>query len=282
MKLLLVAALAIHPPLRAETLPPGASEIVPLWANGAPGSEGRRTEAESVSDGNVTNVHNPSITVFLPQTGRRTGAGVVVMPGGGHRHLLIDREGYAVARWLASQGIAAFVLKYRLARAPDSLYRIEVEELADAQRSIRVVRARCADWGLDPNHVGVLGFAAGGQLALLAADRYDGGNPSAGNPVDRQSDRPAFEALLYPDDCSDVLVHSNSPPAFLAAGANDEPDISQGIARAYLLFQNVGVPAELHIYAGVGHGFALGPGGAESWAPRFCAWLQASGFLNGK
>lgn len=265
--------------VRGDPRPPGASAVVPLWPGGAPGSEARRNEPEIVTQGELTNVQNPSITVFLP-AGARGGAGVLVMPGGGHRRLNIEHEGYSVGRWLAANGLAAFVLKYRLARAPGSIYRIEVEELKDAQRAIRVVRGRAAEWGVDPNHVGVLGFAAGGHLAALASERYDTGIAGARDPIDRISCKPAFQALIYPDDCEDIAANANSPPALLVAGFNDQPAISQGIARAYLLFQDVGVPAELHVFIGAGHGFALDPGPAQAWGDRFRAWLITLGLAH--
>lgn len=281
----LVAGLASR---AAAPLPAGASAIVVLWPQGAPGSQSRRNEPETVVNGDITNEQNPAVVVFLPKVvalndaGHSTGAGAVVMPGGGHRKLNVEREGYAVGRWLAAHGVAAFVLKYRLAKAPGSIYRVEVEELADARRSMRVVRSRAAGWGVDPKRVGVLGFAAGGQLASLLSERFDTGIASAKDPIDHWSCKPAFQALIYPDDCEDVAANAQSPPAFLVAGFDDVPDISQGIARAYLLFQNVGVSAELHIYAGAGHGFALDPGPARSWADRFRAWLTTSGLANGR
>lgn len=244
---------------RGDPLPPGASQTIPLWSS----------------------AETSALTVFLPPSGR-SGTGVVVMPGGGHRTLDIEPEGYAVARWLAGRGIAAFVLEYRLAKAPGSIYRVEVEELQDARRSVRMVRSRAGAWGIDPGHVGVLGFDAGGQLASLLSERYDTGLPKASDPIDHQSCKPAFQALIYPADCEDIAASSASPPAFLVAGFNDQPDISQGIARAYLLFQNVGVSAELHIFAGVGHGFGIAPGPAQSWPDRFRAWLVQSGFANGR
>lgn len=265
-------------PAPAPTLPPGALTSVPLWANGAPGSESKRDVAEVVTGGNITQIHHPSITVFLPPDGQRTGVGVVVMPGGGHRDLVIEKEGYAVARWLAAHGVAGFVLKYRLAKEPNSIYRVEVEELADAQRSIRLIRSRAGEWGVDPAKLGVMGFSAGGELAALASKRYGTGDPKSNDPLDRINSKPAFQALIYPGATGSIAPDVNSPPAFLAAGYNDRPEISQGIARAYLLFQNVGVPAELHIFAGVGHGFGLRAGPAASWPDHFISWLKVGKF----
>src|SRR5580693_4626611 len=171
--------------------------VVPLWPNGAPGSEGK-TAAESVriaapgGDHIVSSVHNPSITVYLPKA-NASGAAVVIAPGGGHSELWVDHEGYNVAEWLSDHGVAGVVLKYRLAREKGSTYTVEGDALADTQRALRVVRSRAAEWGVDPERIGVMGFSAGGELAALAGSRY-GDAPAAGDDISRLSDKPAFQA----------------------------------------------------------------------------------------
>ena len=253
---------------------PATPPVVPLWPGGAPGFEARRLWPETTVDNNVAGVHNPSLTVFLPDAARATGAGVVVLPGGGHRNLVVEKEGFTVARWLAAHGIAAFVLKYRRARAPGSTYRIDVEALQDVQRALRLVRSRAAAWHVDGARVGVMGFSAGGQLAALAAMRSGAPRPAGADPVDRESARPAFQALVYPGASRDIAPDKDAPPAFIVAGYDDDrPDVADGVAHAYLAFRAVGVPAELHVYAGVGHGFALRPGPASGWIARFADWL---------
>ena len=112
----------------------------------------------------LSNIHTPSITPYLPQPENATGAAVIIAPGGGHRELWVDHEGYAVAEWLSSHGIAGFVLKYRLAREKDSKYTVEGTELADMKRAVRIVRARSKEWGINPEHIGVIGFSAGGEV----------------------------------------------------------------------------------------------------------------------
>jgi acetyl esterase/lipase len=246
---------------------------VPLWPAGAPGSEAKKDLPETTVDGNIASIHNPSLTAFLPDAGHATGAAVVVIPGGGHRFVVVEKEGYTVARWLAAHGIAAFVLKYRLAREAGSTYQIEGESLRDVQRAVRLVRSRATSWAVDPARVGVLGFSAGGQLAALAAMRFDAGQPRATDLVERQSARPAFQGLIYPGATETIAPTKESPPAFLVAGGDDRPDISEGVARAYLAFHTAGVPAELHVYAGVGHGFALRAGPAIGWIARFTDWI---------
>lgn len=262
--------------------------VVPLWPNGAPGSEKRRTEPEKVVGSNVSNIHHPSLTVYLPAPDKATGCAVIVAPGGGHARLAIQHEGYNVAQWLADHGVAAFVLKYRLSKddanpagAPQP-YAFDVHGLADTQRALRLVRARATEWGVNPATVGVMGFSAGGEVAFLAAMRAEPGRADAADPVDRLSARPDFQALIYPGKSQLIAPEKGAPPVFLAAGYGDRPDISEGLARVYLLFKQVGVPAELHLYAGAGHGFGVresntSPAGA--WIVRFHEWLADRKFL---
>ena len=255
--------------LRAEDAP----MVIPLWANGAPGFESRKDLPETKSGNNIAGINNPSLTVFLPETGHATGAAVVVLPGGGHKFLVVGKEGTSIAQWLAAHGIAGFVLKYRLAKETGSPYRVEVESLQDTQRAIRLIRSRAKEWGVDPAKIGAMGFSAGAELAALVSLRNDAGNPAAIDPIDRESCRPAFQALIYPGGIADKVPVKDSPPAFLACGYDDRPDISEGVPELYLRFKKVGVPAEMHVYAGVGHGFALRPGPSAGWAPRFADWL---------
>jgi len=235
-------------------------------------------EAEQVDGSNVSNVHNPTLTPYVPEARKSTGTAVIICPGGGHSKLCLGHEGYALAEWFRDRGIAAFVLKYRLAREAGSTYRVEVESLQDVQRAVRMVRHRAVAWGLAPDRIGVLGFSAGGELAALAAMHAGAGNnPKAADPVDRESARPSFQALIYPGASQGIVPTKDAPPAFIVAGFDDRPDISEGVARAYLAFKQAGVPAELHVYAGVGHGFALRPGPAAGWITRFAEWLGERG-----
>jgi endo-1,4-beta-xylanase len=276
--LLALLALILVRPAHAANEP-----VIPLW----PATGEAIPEKVRITDQGehvVSNIHQPSLTVYLPAPGTATGAAIVVCPGGGHRELWMDHEGYSVARWLADHGIAAFILKYRLAREPGSTYRVEVESLADAQRALRTVRSRAAEWGVDPTRVGIMGFSAGGELAALAAARGEDGKPDATDPLDRLSSRVAFQGLVYPGNAKAIQPTKDSPPAFLLCGYEDRPDISQGLAEVYLRFKQAGVPAELHIYTGAGHGFGLRATNTlpvAEWPVRLREWLNERGFLKG-
>jgi acetyl esterase/lipase len=259
-------------------------ETILLWPSGAPGSEGKSgTEALRLNEHGehiVSNIHRPSVTAYLPPHDKATGVAVIVVPGGGHTELWMDHEGYRVAGFLAEHGIAAFVLKYRLAREQGSTYTVEGHSLPDLQRAIRLVRSRAAQWELNPERIGVMGFSAGGELAALAGTRYEPGTPGATNPLERLSSRPDFQALLYPSIPQGMMLSRQTPPAFLLCGADDQPGISQGLAELYLALRRAGAAAELHIYAGVGHGFGLRPGNqgpVAAWPRQFLEWLDAQG-----
>lgn len=254
-----------------------------LWPNGAPGSEGKtgNEKLRLYEDEHIlSNIHRPSVTVYLPPKEKANGAAVIVIPGGGHRELWITHEGYNIATWLSERGIAAFVLKYRLARDSNSTYTVDKESLSDAQRAIRLVRSRAKEWNVDTARIGVMGFSAGGEVAALAAMRFNDGHPGATDPVDRESSKPVFQALIYPGNSKRFEVAGNTPPVFLLAGYNDE--IAKGIVDVYLKYKNANVPAELHIYSNAGHGFGIrekNTGAVTGWIDRFYDWLSDRGFL---
>jgi acetyl esterase/lipase len=260
-------------------------QAILLWPNGVPGSDGRPSESKNseetvrvneYGEHIVSGIHQPSIIPYLPAREKATGAAVIVAPGGGHKELWMDHEGYNVAKWLSDHGVAAFILKYRLAREPGSTYTIEGIALPDIKHAIRLVRSRASEWGVNPEHIGVMGFSAGGELAALASTRYDEGTSSAADPVQRENSKPAFQALLYPAIPHDMKVSKETPPAFLACGEDDRPDIAQDLPELYLALKRAGVSAELHVYAGAGHGFGIrqnnGPAVAL-WPQLFLDWL---------
>jgi acetyl esterase/lipase len=261
---------------------------VPLWPSGAPGSEGITTANVTADLGKngahqyrVTQVHNPTITVYLPPREKATGAAVVICPGGGHRYLAIDHEGTDVARWATRKGAAGFVLKYRLARAEGSKYKVETHALDDAKRAVRLVRSRAAEWGVDPTRVGMIGFSAGGEVAALAGTRFDSGSEGAADPIDRLSSRPSFVVLVYPGIRPETLtVTKETPPTFLVHADDDRLGADRS-ATFYLALKKAGVPAELHIYTKGGHRFGMRDSHlpVSKWPERLEEWMTERGFL---
>lgn len=287
-----------HPALRlallgfvcAAALQAADPVVVPLWPAGAPGSAARMHEPEKIAGNNVSNIHHPSLTLYLPAKDKATGCAVVVAPGGGHSRLAFEHEGHAVGRWLAGHGIAAFILKYRLARddatpaGATQPYAIDRDELGDAQRAIRLVRSRAAEWNVDPKRIGILGFSAGGEVTILAGTRGMAGDSAATDPIDRLSSRPDFFAPIYPGGLqrTDIALSKDLPPVFLLCGANDRATISELLPEFFVKCKKAGMDAELHIYAGIGHGFGVrdtnkSPAGA--WLSRFQDWLGDRKFL---
>lgn len=256
------------------------SQTLLLWPDGAPGSEGKDTQevVETSASGEltVTNVHQPSITAYLPPKDRANGASVIVAPGGGHKMLCVTHEGSNVAEWLAEHGIAAFVLKYRLASEEGSTYTVDKDAVGDMHRAVRLIRSRAKEWNINPSALGVMGFSASGEVCSISCMTADTGNPDAADPLDRLSDKPDFQALIYPGRAFRIVPSKDSPAAFLAASSNDRPDISEGLTKVYLDFKKAGVPVELHLYADGGHGFGYRPakkGPVSRWIERFDEWL---------
>lgn len=258
------------------------AQVVPLWPGTAPGSQGKTGEEHvrisSQGDHVVSGVHRPTITVYLPKAPSEKVTAVLVIPGGGHSELWMDHEGYRVGAWLSAHGVAAFVLKYRLAREKGSTYTVEGTGLGDVQRAIRLIRSRAAEWHVAPGRIGVIGFSAGGELAALAGTRAADGRPDATDPVERESAHPAFMALMYPAIPRDMNPADDTIPTFLMCGEEDQPGISEGVAKLYLALKAAGTPVELHVLGGVGHGFGIrdtNPPEVALWTTIFYDWLMA-------
>lgn len=273
----LVLALLFNQLCEAES-----SAKIPLWPNGAPGSEDRQGEPERSKGSNVFNIHNPSITPYFPNKSNATGTAVIIAPGGGHRVLCLGHEGDALAQWFADHGIAAFVMRYRLCREEGSTYTLMGHAMDDTRRAIRTVRHRANEWNINPRKIGILGFSAGGELAAYAAMKSDKGNATDSDPIERMSSRPDFQGLIYPGKSDTFTVRKGMPPVFIAYGYNDRPDISIGMAKVYLKYKEAGVPAEMHVYSNAGHGFGYRKGStsaAGEWPKRFREWLIDSQLL---
>lgn len=264
-------------------LPKDLPAAIPLWPQGAPGSEARASEPEKIEGSNVCNVHNPSLTPYVPAADKSTGTAVIICPGGGHSKLCLGHEGYALAEWFRDHGIAAFVLKYRLSREPGSPYTLEGHAMDDTRRALRLVRSRAAEWHLDANRIGILGFSAGGELAAYSAMKSEPGKADSTDVIEQQSSRPDFHALIYPGKSATFTAEKGMSPVFIAAGYSDRPDISEGMADVYLKYKAAGVKAEMHLFANAGHGFGYKPDAkptaASRWPQRFTEWLTDSGLL---
>ena len=283
-------------------------EEIRLWPNGAPGSEGitapevstpSRAAKYSKWPGNFTVTHYPSIYVFLPPKEKATGAAMIVAPGGGHRQLVIEKEGWEMADWLNERGIAAFVLKYRLARIPGSTYSLAKEVYADSARSVRLVRSRAAEWGVDPARIGFIGFSAGGEVAGMIGVKYDPGAPVSNDPIERVSSRPDVNILIYPFyrpgsvgprpptalqpivENTEFPLTADTPPVFMVC-TSDDPSHVIPTVKFYLELLAQKIPAEMHIYEYGEHGFGLRPtkkpgSPVESWPERLTEWMAARG-----
>ncbi len=295
---LLVGALLLTVPrltvAQAPTTPVyrGEPPALLLWPAGAPGALG-----DSTAD-------RPTITPWLPPTGRANGTAVVVFPGGGYSHLSTDREGAQMARWLNERGVTAFVVRYRLGPRYH-----HPAMLQDAQRAVRLVRARAAEWTLDPQRIGVLGFSAGGHAASSAGTHFDAGAASGADPVARASSRPDFMVLVYPVITMDPrLTHAGSrrnllgerptpelerllsnelqvtgdtPPTLLIASSDDATVPVENSLLMYQALRSARVPAELHVFETGRHGFALAPGdpSLSSWLTQCALWMTRHGWL---
>ena len=190
---------------------PGRSRSGPT---GRPGSSPARTRRPIAKDYYIRNIHNPSITAYLPPKEKATGAAVVICPGGGHRLLVFKAEGDEPARYLNSLGVAAFALKYRLGRDEKTPYSIQKHAREDGQRAMRLVRSRAKEWNIDPNRIGIMGFSAGGEIAVAGGLQPDPGRSRRVRP-----DRPAEQPAGLPDhDLSRPARHPRRPPRRRAPG----------------------------------------------------------------
>jgi acetyl esterase/lipase len=254
----------------------------PLWPNGAPGYESRAAMPEESAEYWTKHINNPSITAFLPEKGKANGAAVVIVPGGGHRIIVITTEGNDVARWYASRGVAAFVVRYRLFREEGSPYSAE-EARADAERAMRLVRSRAGEFGIDPHRIGIMGFSAGGELARMAALSAPVAPRGKGDAIDRVSARPDFAILEFPGPMkAEEAVTKDSPPMLLTA-ANDDKCCSAPLVDLLQSYRAAGASVELHMYAAGGHAFNMGEDtplvSLQHWPDRIPDWMSDRGLL---
>jgi len=260
----------------------GSPQVIPLWEKGAPGFENRRDEPEQHQDWWYKNIHNPSLTVYTPAAGKANGTAVIVAAGGGHRELVFNPEGVEPAQYLASLGVTAFALKYRLFREPGSKYTID-NTAEDIRRAMRTVRARAAEWHVDAERIGVMGWSAGGEVAALVAYPPVDGDAKSKDPIERVSARPNFEILVYPGPLGiPDKIPADAPPLFLV-GASDDEYVANVLFDLTRKYHEAGASIESHIYTQGKHAFNMGQRsqfvGIRHWPDRLADWLQDRGYL---
>lgn len=298
----------------AEAAPAEPAEVFELWPSGPPGGIPAGLQQVMIDrappggpiDRAVTGVVRPTLSVFRPA--RPDGSAVLLVPGGSYERVVVDKEGFETARWLADRGATAFVLLYRLpgdgwAAGPDA-------PLQDAQRALRLVRSRADAFGLDAARTGVLGFSAGGHLAARLATRFETGTYAGVDAADTQSLRPAFAGLLYPViSMRPGVAHATSrarllgpapsaqalaaysvdegagpqtPPGFLTLALDDPSVPPENSLRMLAALRRAGVPAELHAFEEGGHGFGLRKAQglpAAAWPELFHRWGRRHGWF---
>jgi acetyl esterase/lipase len=289
--LVLSVLTALLPAIAAAQAPPPIlqePQTIPLWPDGAPGALGAAPDDV------------PTLTIYMPPDTSGPMTAVIVAPGGGYRALSMNKEGRAPANYFNTLGVAAFVLKYRL--GPKYHHPIE---LGDMQRAIRTVRARAAEWHVDPARIGVMGFSAGGHLASTASTHFDRGNPSATDPIERAGSRPDFAILAYPvitlteawthqgsktnllgDDADASLARSlstetrvtpDTPPTFLFHTNADTGVPVENSVFYFLALRKAGVPAEMHVFKDGPHGVGMPMQDVAlaEWPKILANWLRA-------
>lgn len=285
-------------PVTSNTNSTTPTVVIKLWPNGAPGAVG--TTPDDV----------PTLTLWRPTETDRAHASrtaMIVVPGGAYLHLADNHEGRQVANWLNAMGVTVFLLEYRLSPR----YRWPAP-LEDMQRAIRIVRSRAAEFGFDPDRIGVMGFSAGGHLCSMAGTHFDQGNASAADPVDQASDRPDFMVLGYPvisftawmaksrslvlqilpkgedpekgatELSSEFAVTPRTPPAFLFSTSGDDYiPAEQHAVPFYIALRKAHVPAELHVFEKGPHGVGLDLGDPvlSEWTVALRNWLWQNGWL---
>jgi acetyl esterase/lipase len=257
--------------------------VVPLWPNGAPGFESRRNEPEVIQGGSVANIHNPTLTVFLPPKEKANGAAVLIFPGGGFRQVVFNSEGIEPARYWNDLGVAAFVLKYRLPRETNSPYSLDIQPRQDGQRAMRLIRSRAAEWNIDPKRIGIEGFSAGGEMASLLVYNPPEGDPNAPDPIDRLDASSAFQVVIYPGPLGiPDTISADAPPAFFLI-ANDDTGHMGAILSLIKIYHEAKRPMEVHIYERGGHGFNMGGrsklASIHTWPQRLTDWLNDNHIL---
>ncbi|MDR3619661.1 MAG: alpha/beta hydrolase [Paludisphaera borealis] len=294
---LLAGFVAVGPASADEPL------VVDLWPGKAPGDVGIKGEETSRIHPSplvgptklITNVTKPTLTIYRPPAAKNTGTVMVICPGGGYWDLYWELEGEEVAAWLNAQGMTGVILKYRCPRRPgDVKGEPPLGPQLDAQRAVRLVRSRAREWGVDPNRIGVVGFSAGGHLALATAAGFATRLYEPIDAVDQVSSRPDFAVACYSgylkvadkDEVRpDLKIPADMPPVFLAHTSDDNVgyggSVSENSVIMYLALKRAGVPTELHVYATGDHDFGVRQNDKlpSSWTGLCVRWLRSRDLL---
>ena len=262
---------------------------IPLWPDGAPGSERIKIKEEvvyrtaGIVDRAIYNVTEPTLRIYLPPKNKATGSAVIICPGGGFRYLGIDKGGYEIAEWLNTLGVAGFVLKYRT--IPPFEHPVPLQ---DALRAIRIVRSRAEEWNVDLHKIVIMGSSAGAVLAADAATEFDYGKSDAEDPIDKVSSRPDYLVLQYGAHNVDK-VSSSTPPTFIILTDEESFEWAENSINFYLALKKTNVPAEMHIYEKGEHGFGIRPNiihhgepwniPVSTWHHRWSDWMRDHNLL---
>ena len=291
---------AVWPALGAD--PPLVIEVWPDKASGESGNIGaERTRMSPKLDRKqvevteqtrlITDVTKPTLTIYRPAKEKDTETAILICPGGGYWDLYWQLEGEEVAGWLNSIGVTGIILKYRVPRHPDEPKGEPARRpLQDAQRAVSLVRSKAKEWGVNPQRIGIVGFSAGGHLAIATATSFEKRTYAPMDDIDNISCRPDFAILVYPgylkvkdkDELAPGLrIPAGTPPVFLAHGGADIISPPEHSVLMYLALRRAGIPAELHVYATAAHDFGVRPSEhpCSTWTESCAAWLRHQGFL---
>jgi acetyl esterase/lipase len=283
----------------------GDPQVVQIWPGAAPEETGNigaemvrmspkldRKQVEVTEQTRlVTNVTKPTLTIYRPTKDKDTGTAVLICPGGGYWDLYWQLEGEEVAAWLNSIGVTGIILKYRVPRRPDEIKGEPARRpLQDAQRAVSLVRSKAGEWGIHPQQIGMVGFSAGGHLAIATATSFEQRTYEPIDDVDKISCRPDFAIGIYSgylkakdkDEIAPGLrIPPGTPPIFLAHGGADLISPPEHSVLLYLALRKAGIPAELHVYATAAHDFGVRPSDhpCSTWTQACTNWLRYQGFL---
>jgi len=305
MRFAWIVALIAWPFVVGPALAADAPQVVDIWPGNPPDEPGtigaektvmspkldRKIVEVTESTRMLTNVTKPTLTIFRPAKEKDTGTAMLICPGGGYWNLYWQLEGEEVATWLNSLGVTGIILKYRVPRRPDEIRGEPARRpLQDAQRAVSLVRSKAKEWGIAPNRIGIVGFSAGGHLAIATATSFDKRMYEPIDDVDKVSCRPDFAVPVYSGYlkakdregiANGLRVPADTPPVFLAHGGADiESDPEHSVAM-YVALKRAGVPTELHIYAGAAHDFGVRKSDqpCTTWTTSCAEWLRHQGFL---